>query len=106
MIKNKILILFLFGHLTAAEKKSESKFLSDIVSEQLTRIDQALIKAGENHSGQANIQRLNALKSTIISVWNAEDLDSIFRILPEDLRLLARIAKPDFSTPVLDTRRS
>lgn len=90
--------------------------LSDIVSEHFYNLDQLIIQAKKAkrplrmpqlvHQANVNNQVIyyEGLKSKLINCWNARDEWQLLRILPSSLQAKTFDAKPDFDTPILDTR--
>ena len=86
----------------------QERCLSSIVGSQIARIV-VLIEATKAENSQysaARVQYLEAKKDKIINIWQSADLNLILTNLPDDLKELALRAKPDFATPVLDTRNA
>ncbi len=90
--------------------------LSDIVSEQIYNLDQLIIQVKQARRPlrmpqlvhQANINNkvmyYEGLKSKLINCWNARDEWQLLKNLPSNLQAKTFDAKPDFDTPVLDSR--
>lgn len=83
------------------------KCLSSIVSEQVSRIVEMIDRErlSDNEHKEARIEHLENKKSKLINIWHAADHDQILKNLAEDLRAQAVGAKPDFATPIADTRK-
>lgn len=107
----KIIALAVVSLFTSAIYSSRlddsKKCLSSIVSEQVSRIA-AMIdveRLSDNEYKEVKIAHLESKKNKLINIWHAADHDQILKNLAEDLRTQAVGAKPDFATPIVDTRQ-
>jgi len=102
-----IIAIFTSNLLSLERSLSDEHCLSKIVSEQLFRITQRIEQITKEASSPYTTQQIQYLedqKQAIINTWCAGELQLVLKQLPEDLKLKAQTAKPDFATPVLDTR--
>ena len=119
ILKLSILIILAPNILACSLKtRSESKYLSELVSTQLARIDDKirLVESQTNpfrittdsHADitAKKITTLKTKQTKIINTWSGQNLDQIIANLPADIKKLAVSGKIeyDLDTPVLDTR--
>lgn len=107
-LKINLCLMLVSNNLDSSEAPKPVTLLSDIISGYLVEIDylanqaQDLNMLNEDYTDQ--LRRLKLQSQKIQTAYSKRSIDGLLALLPSELHPAIRSSKPDFDTPVLDTR--